>query len=245
MAERKKPPLPRAFQDSIRAQWASTASIVLVLPVALLIAGERLPPDETDDTRQLLEFIDILLASFAVMWLIFTVLYLVWTHRLFARMPPGRLREVAAIQGRSKASLSDELSGLGGASSWSVNAAFTAVLASVALMVFSDRLPHLVAPALAIGMAASSWATMAYAFALRYLRLDAQSPCFDFVVERPLRFTDYLSHSLMVSTLSGSAGTPKTRPALQAQRTHTVLAFVFNAVVVALTVSLVVSTVLR
>lgn len=245
MAEPDNAPLPRAFQDSVRAQWASTASIVLVLPVALLIAGERLVPEESEDPRQLLAFIDILLASFALMWLIFTVLYLIWTHRLFARMSSGQLREVAAVQGRSKASLSDELSGLGGASSWSVNAAVTAVLASVALMMFSDRLPHLLAPALAVGMAASSWATMAYAFALRYLRLDAQGACFDFVVERPLRFTDYLSHSLMVSTLSGAAATPTTRPALHAQRTHAVLAFIFNAVVVALTVSLVVSTVLR
>lgn len=245
MAEPDNAPLPRAFQDSVRAQWASLVSIALVLPASLVLSEDRKLPETTDSSVRLLAIADLLVIVFALMWLVFTVLYLAWTHRLFARMPSGRLREVAAIQGRTKAKLRDELTGLGGASSWSVNAAFTAVLASVALMVFSDRLPHLVAPVLAVGMAASSWATMAYAFALRYLRLDAQSPCFDFVVERPLRFTDYLSHSLMVSTLGSAAATPRTRAALQAQRTHTVLAFVFNAVVVALTVSLVVSTVLR
>ncbi|MFT3887564.1 MAG: DUF1345 domain-containing protein [Arachnia sp.] len=237
--------LPRVYQDSMRAQWASVASIVLVLPAALLSSQGRLRDDVTDRAVQLLAVVDLLLVAFALMWLIFTALYLVWTHRIFARMSPGRLRAVASAQGRAKTSLSDELSGLGGASSWSVNAAITAVVASVALMLFADRLPGLVAPALAIGMAVSSWLTMAYSFALRYARLDAQRPCFEFVVARPLRFVDYLSHSLMVSTLGGTAATPRTRAALEAQRTHTLLAFVFNAVVVALTVSLVVSAVSR
>lgn len=243
MAERDNAPLPRAFQDSVRAQWCSFVSVVAVLPAALIIGRNRARTHDIAPEARLEAITDILLVVFALLWLIFTVLYLVWTHRLFSRMPPERLQEVAAVQGRTKAKLSDELSGLGGASSWSINAAITAVMASVALMVFSDRLPHLVAPALAIGMAASSWATMAYSFALRYLRLDAQRPGFDFVVERPLRFSDYLTHSLMVSALGGSAATPRTRAALGAQRTHTLLAFVFNAVVVALTVSLVVTTV--
>lgn len=237
--------LPRVYQDSMRAQWASAASLVLILPPAILIPGSRLRAEGADAAARMVAVVDLLLVVFALMWVVFAGLYLVWTHRIFARMSPARLQAVAATQGQARTRLSDELTGLGGASSWSVNAAGTAVVGSVALMLFSDRLPHLVAPLLAIGMAVSSWLAMAYAFALRYLRLDAQSACFEFVVERPLRFVDYLSHSLMISTLGGSAATPRTRPALQAQRTHTLLAFLFNAVVVALTVSLVVSTVAR
>ncbi len=245
MAERDEAGPPRVFRDSVRAQWASFAALVLVLPPALWLTRDLQQPDDVDRAARLLAVAHLVLVVFALVWVVFTALYLIWTHVVFARLTSRRLHRIAAVQGRTRTTLSDALSGIGGASSWSVNAAVTAVVVSILLVLLADRLPHLVAPALAVALAASAWLTMAYAFALRYLRLHATGERLDFVVDGPLRFTDYLSHSLLISTLGGSAATPRTRGALQAQRTHTVMAFGFNAVVVALTVSLVVSTVMR
>ena len=55
---------------------------------------------------------------------------------------------------------------------------------------------------------AASWATVVYAFGLRYFRMH-------------------------------SAGTPRTRLGLTAVRTHTFISFTFNALVVAMAVSLI------
>lgn len=101
-------------------------------------------------------------------------------------------------------------------------------------------------PALVVITAATSWATIVYAFALRYFRLNAGGETITFDLAEHAtgipQFIDFVSMSVMVSSVGAlSAGTPRTRASLAAVRTHTFIAFGFNALVVAMTVSLVTS----
>ena len=80
---------------------------------------------------------------------------------------------------------------------------------------------------------------------LRYARLAASGATFRFSIAEEPRFVDFLSLSFLTSTLHGSEIHPTTRAGLKAVRGHALTAFMFNAVVVALTVSLVVTSVSR
>ena len=87
--------------------------------------------------------------------------------------------------------------------------------------------------------AASAWATVVYAFGLRYLRLHAAGESFAFDIGDEPEFGDFLAMALMISAAGVlTAAAPRTRAGLRAVRTHTVITFVFNAIVVAMTVSL-------
>lgn len=87
---------------------------------------------------------------------------------------------------------------------------------------------------------AGAWTTVTYAFALRYFRLHAAGERIEFDIDEDPRFLDFVSMAVMVSSVGAmSAGTPRTRAGLSTVRSHTALAFVFNAFVVAMVVSLV------
>lgn len=61
-----------------------------------------------------------------------------------------------------------------------------------------------------------------------------------FDIDEDPTFVDFLSMAVMVSSVGAmSAGTPRTRLGLSAVRTHTFISFAFNAIVVAMAVSLI------
>ena len=231
--------LPRVFNDGWRAQWCSLITLPAVVPAMVLVNRDLIRGGEHEDLLAwLTRSGDLLLLMFALTWLLFTVLYTVWTHLVFGKLSASELERVSARLARQKHSLADQLSGFGGALSWSVGAAATAIGAAILVTLSADKLPPLVAPLLAIAVAGASWVSMTYAYALRYARLAAAGDRFRFDIAEPLRFRDYLSLAFLVSTMLGSDAHPETSGALRALRGHAMTAFVFNAVVVALTVSL-------
>ena len=99
--------------------------------------------------------------------------------------------------------------------------------------------------AVALLMAATAWATVVYAFGLQYFRLHSAGEDFEFDFDDSPRFTDFLSHALVISSAgSYTVAAPTTRAAMRAVRSHTVIAFVFNALVIAMTVSLITNLVM-
>ncbi len=168
--------------------------------------------------------------------------YLIWTHLLFTRAPHERAMRIAAAQYRKKRGPLARWFGTGqshDAGSMSLSAAgLTLVLAIAAILVGGSGRGLLLA-ALVLATAATSWATMLYSFALRYFRLHAAGERITFDIDEAPDFTDFISMSTMVSSVGAmSAGTPRTRAGLRAVRTHTWIAFMFNALVVAMTVSI-------
>lgn len=87
---------------------------------------------------------------------------------------------------------------------------------------------------------ATPWATVVYAFGPQYFRLHSAGEDFEFDFDDSPRFTDFLSPALVISSAgSYTAAAPTIRAAMRAVRSHTVIAFVFNALVIAMTVSLI------
>lgn len=166
--------------------------------------------------------------------------YLAWTHVLFTRTAPEKAARIARAQYLKPRSLLSRLIGLGQTDAGSIAlsmAGVTLAVAITAILVGSQQGSWL--PLLVLGTAAVSWATMVYAFTLQYFRLHCGGERITFDIDEEPVFNDFLSMSVMVSSVGAmSAGTPRTRASLNAVRRHTWVSFLFNALVVAMTVSI-------
>ncbi|KAA9130075.1 DUF1345 domain-containing protein [Microbacterium caowuchunii] len=228
---------PRAYDDGFRSGIA-TAVCIAVPGAALLIAL----PSAT--LREAVADPALLLSVLCGTWVLFALVYLVWTHLLFTRADASDLRRIADIQHHRRPSPVQLLLGFGSTGTGTVNAALFALFAAVGTAMVGTGTEHPWRLALVLCTVASCWAAMVYSFALRYLRLDAAEDAIEFDIRESPGFGDFLSLSVMISSVGAlSGGTPRARTALTAMRTHTLFAFVFNAFIVAMTVSLVVGLV--
>lgn len=182
----------------------------------------------------------LVFAGLCASFTLFFMIYLIWTHRLFSGTEEAETLRIAALQHRQGASGLSRLIGLKTAEDWAMSAALTALLVSGAAAILGARDGGLWLPLLVLLTVATAWVTVVYAFGLRYLRLHAAGEIIEFdIAEQPI-FSDFLSMAVMVSAVAAtSAGVPRTRPALTAMRTHTFISFAFNALVVAMAVSLI------
>lgn len=167
------------------------------------------------------------------------IVYLVWTHLAFSRLDPQRAAQIASRQARSEPSPVSRW--LGGASteSWAISAAGAALMGAIAAAVFGAGEGGAILTAAALVTAAAAWMTVAYAFGLRYFRLHHGGDHFEFGIREAPQYSDFITMAVMISAAGAfAASAPATRTGLATVRTHTVVAFVFNALVVAMTVSL-------
>ncbi|MGO1172894.1 MAG: DUF1345 domain-containing protein [Actinomycetaceae bacterium] len=93
-------------------------------------------------------------------------------------------------------------------------------------------------------VSAETWtvqgALMAYAYVTRYGHLDVEHGALGLDLPAAPRYRDYLTMSVLTSTMTGSGVRCRTSEAWSAMRTHSILAFAFNTVIVAMTISLLV-----
>lgn len=168
-----------------------------------------------------------------------TLVYVVWTHLLFTRAPRERTRRIGAEQMRRGPGVLARLLGFGSTENWALSATVVAIVVAIATAITDSGDTGWLMPVAVLLTAAASWVTMVYAFALRYFRLDAAGEPITFDIEEEPEFQDFVSMSVMVSAVAAmSAGTPRTRTGLNAVRAHTCIALVFNALMIAMTVSL-------
>ncbi|HIW99255.1 MAG TPA: DUF1345 domain-containing protein [Candidatus Nesterenkonia stercoripullorum] len=224
--------------DSTRSNVSIAVSVVVTAVAMLIISALS---DWLPEGR-----IGVVLAIYVISWPVFTVTYLVWTHLAYAASGPERLRATAVHEHRRRrGSLMRRLNS-DGAADWSVIAAIIAVAIAVMIAVnpaVRDSVAFIVLGLLCV---ACSWSVMIYSFALDYMRLnltDEQSETPNAHVRFPFsdepRFGDYVTFAVLMSTMAAvSSGRVSSRPAWRLVRTNVVLAFVFNTVIVAMTVSL-------
>lgn len=219
--------IPLRYDDGFRGGIAMLLSIPLLTIAFVELARGR----ETADLQ-------IVLAAFCASFTVFFLVFLVWTHRLFSRTDPDTALKIAAAQYRGGASWFSRLLGLKSAEEWGMSAAFLALFVSVLASIMGAREQGLWLPIIVLITVATSWATVVYAFGLRYFRLHAAGETITFDIDEPPTFTDFLSMAVMVSSVGAmSAGTPRTRAGLTTVRTHTFISFGFNALAVAMAVS--------
>lgn len=216
--------VPFWFDDDVRAGVATAASLPFLVVPYLRDLGD-------------LDLL-VLLPAACLTFSGFSLVFLVWTHLLFTRTPPAELARVAAVQARRRRSALARVLGSGGTVSLTTSVAAGALVVAVAAAVVGGRVGGAWLPTLVLVTVVTSWLTMVYAFALRYFRLHCGGDAVTFDIEEEPRFGDFVSMAVMVSSMAAtSAGTPRTRAGLTAVRTHTFIAFVFNALIVAMTVS--------
>ena len=181
-----------------------------------------------------------LFGGMCTMLTINSLLYIVWTHRVFGAGDAKAAREIAREQEQRGPSRFAKWFGFARVEDWAMTAALSALVVAIVAAVIGASVMEPWLLALVLVTAGTAWTTMVYAFALRYLRLDAGGQRIDFDIDEEPEFSDFVSFSVMISSVGAlSPGTPRTRAGLKAVRTHTYLAFAFNTLVVAMIVALV------
>lgn len=225
-ASRSAREVPLRFDDDFRSGVASAISLpFLVIPLVVTGGEETLEPLA-------------LLVGACLVFTVFSVVFVGWTHLLFTRTDAARLARIAERQGGQRRSAVSRWFGSGGTVSVTMSVAAGALVVAVAAAVLGSGAGGVWLPVLVLLTVASSWTTMVYAWALRYLRLHASGDTIGFEIEGEPSFSDFISMAAMVSSMGAlSAGIPRTRAGLTAVRTHSLIAFAFNALIVAMTVS--------
>lgn len=231
MQGRRKREIPLRFDDGFRAGIALlvTSPIPVVIAVVVLLREDFGPTD-----------LQLLFVLMCAMFTGFFLVYLVWSHRVFARSDPQQVTWIAAQQQRRGPSRLSRVLGVARTEDWVIMTAASALIVSITAVAIDGDAGGVWLAVLVLLTTACAWATLVYAYALRYFRLHASGDRIEFDIDEPPAFTDFVSMAVMVSSVGAlSAGTPRTRAGLRAVRPHTVVAFAFNALVVAMIVSLV------
>lgn len=222
---------PLKFDDGFRGSISLLISAPPVL-VTLIVLG----PNITLTGVQAAPIFAAVCASFTL----FFAIYLVWTHRVFSQSEPAELMRIAALQQRQGASGLSRIIGLKTAEDWAMSAALIALLVSGTAAILGAKDGGFWLSILVLLTVAAAWVTVAYAFGLRYLRLHAVGERIEFDIDEDPSFAEFLSMAVMVSAVAAtSAGVARTRAGLVTMRRHTYIAFAFNALVVAMAVSLI------
>lgn len=224
--------MTRYVSDNARANWSALAGVAAGLGAVLLAGVDR------DDPTS------FAVVTYLAFWPVFVVVYLVWTHLTYARRGPRALVQSSRRESELGRRWWNRLLDYGGASSWTLSAAVVAVVVTV--LIAQD--PAFRRDWLYVGVGllcvACSWALMAYAFALQYLRLDSERRADGtrhvvMELEGDPRFTDYLTLAVLLSAMAATVSAQiRSREAWSLVRAHVLLAFMFNSVVVAMMVSL-------
>lgn len=228
--------MARYVSDTARANWSSLISGAVGLGAtgAGVLAG-TLTLATRDGYFQALVFL------YLVTWPLFTALYLVWTHYTYARRGPRVLGAASRRERVLQRRWWVLLLGTGGASSWTLTGAAVSVFITLLVAQTPDYRGSLLYVGLGLLSVASSWALMVYAFALEFLRLNAADERDHIVLETggDMGFEDYLTLTVLLSTMAATVSARiRTRQAWMLVRTNVLFAFVFNSIIVAMVVSM-------
>lgn len=230
------------MSDLARINWSTLASCIVGAGAAVLTFSVRENPAAREPATVLLTF-------YMVAWPVFVAIYLMWTHHVYTRRSPRALAAAARHERRALRRPWTQMLGYDGASNWALAGAFVAVALTIVVAQSSAFRDEWVFVLLGLLTVAGSWTLMVYSFALEYLRLaladDGESSGITLAVEGPPRFADFLTLAILLSTAAATlSATISSRRAWTLVRVNVLFAFVFNTVIVAMTVSLLSSGVL-
>lgn len=225
--------VPWLAPDARRA-WVALLATVPASLVAGFVIGFVLARTDRLDLVDRVQF-DLFLGLMALFFLLYAVL----TWWVFHRRDRAELEHlVPATTPRARwARVSLVLSG-GGPTSWSSTAALFA-LGVVVYVAFTPAIRTTTSTLLVcVALVVTGWAVVAISFAVHYLRSDVSLGGLEFPGDEPPVFGDYLYLALQISTTYSSSDVSVTTRRMRRQVTRqTLIAFVFNSVIIALLVS--------
>lgn len=228
--------MARYVSDTARANWSSLVSAVLgigILVIALASGAVTL----SDRNGQL----DAVVMFYLGSWPLFAVIYLVWTHIAYSRRGPRALGTTSRRERALKRRWWSVLFGYGGASSWTLTVAAITVFITLLIAQNPEYRSSMIHVVLGLLCVASSWALMVYAFALEFLRVNSvdDGAHVELKTGDDMLFGDYLTLAVLLSTMAATiSASIRSREAWLLVRTNVLFAFVFNSVIVAMVVSL-------
>jgi len=225
----------RLYEESTRSGIAFAGAVAATVPVLALGAE---PSGQAA--------FDWAVGRSTIVFAVYQLLYVVVTLALFLHATPPVFAAVVAAPGRATwlrrwVTLTEPGSGL--AVSVGAAALVTAVWTLPRAERFAVDLPTWAVQASSVGLIVGAWAGMIVTYALDYARKQHLAGGLEFPGEQPDRFADYLYLSVSTST----AFTPSdvqvtTRAMRRTVAAHGVVAFVFNTIVLALTIAVVAAT---
>lgn len=234
-----RPPLrSRLVPETVRSWTALVVGVVVSVPSSVVLM-----PAGTGD-------IAAALAAALAFGVVVAVTYCVLSVVAFAGLRGRPLRE-ALERSVPRRRWSAWAIG-GGAAAWSVQFSVLALCVGVALARGTGVVEDPAVVVLGVALVLSAWATVLVSYTLHYARLDAgvgrggqetgEGPRFAFPGEGPRAFADYVYVAAHVSTSFSTADVTVLDTATRRTVTaHAVVAFAFNAVIVALVVAVLVS----
>lgn len=228
----------RWLRSELRRLWlAVLVGAASGLPTAFGLLQVAQVPDE-----------QVSLTAFLVFWVAFTLVYAALSFLAYRALPAAQLRE-ALISGASEHGLlgrvlrvpgGRSLLGVSDAPSFGRQLAVVALVGVGAILAVPELRAEPFFRLLAAVVVVASWVNLLVTYAVHYARLDATAEVgFDFPGRDPRTLWDYLYFAMAVQTTFGT--TDVTVPTTQLRRAvtgHGVLAFVFNAVILVLSLSL-------
>lgn len=225
--------VPRLANDSARAWIASGIGAVLSFIISFGYAFYVVGKDQ-----ELVRLVAYSVSGLASLFLIF-ITYELMTWWTFRRADAGQLADwiTKTTPRRAKAKVLLALSG-GGATSWSAQAAVIALVAVIVVAFPRDLRGNLVIVVLGLLVVASSWVMVIVSFAIGYLRHNVEHAGLEFPGDRAPTWDDYVYLAVQVSTTFSTSDVTVVTTAMRRKVTaQSVIAFVFNTVIVALVVS--------
>lgn len=204
--------------------------LAAVVGVGLSIVAVGLVPDDGGAARIVLRVVSA--------WCLMALLHSAMTLLVFRGLTGSQLQHVLELDdsGRPQRKAGR---GTRTSSGWSVElSAFSLVVVGALVLVPSLResIPLLV---VSLVMVVASWADVVAVYAVRYTHLDTLKPVIRFPGESERTFGDYLYLAVAVQTTFGATDVAIADSEARSVLTrHTLLAFAFNSVIVALLVSL-------
>lgn len=242
MAAAPSDPVPpgtrRPLLASDVARYLVTLVVTTVLAAAYGAVARPLRPDGVDS----LEFV---VTVYLGAWSVYSALYagLTWTvlHRADGATLTGWLAENRS--GRRRRRRTEWLAGSGGPLG-ALSFCAVAIGAVVGATVLRELRENPVIVVLAVLVVSSSWLLIVTVYAVHYARENSQFGGLGFTGtgDDPPRLADYLYLAVQISTAYTSADVAVTdRPMRRTVTVHAVVAFVFNTVLIALLVSLLIT----
>lgn len=230
------PRAPRWTRDS----WRLTGATAMSIPIAAVVAWALLA------MYPAIPRYIILFVSTAVLWLVYAVIFLVWSWLAFRPFHGETLRDVtrASTPQTEHERLVQRLTLMDGVS-LPLTGAVVGFIGVMALVLTPGMREDWIMVAAAFALITGSWLLMVVAFAVTYLREWAQSGGVHIPGDEDEHFSDFLYASIQVATTFATSDVEtRTASARNWVTLNSIIAFGFNTVVIALFLSVATSSTL-